>query len=281
MSEKVVKVKIIKSLIESFPEIFERNPHFKLERFQSKKNVVFCVKFSKENHKGKVPKDIIVKFFKTPNADKEYEVLVNLKERGYFVPKVIAYKKPYLIMEKVGGKNLCDYINDKLSSYKKLNELDKKAREKLELCTKMLADWLARFHEDNLKLTDDFSGFKVLNKGDIRLRDFIINFQKGKIYGLDFEDSYDGNFHDDLAGICCALLDTNPGIFELDVPHHKLDLIKIFLNEYFRINKDFKFNFKYFAVRLIENLNTVIERRNVGFGPINKKALLKRIGEDF
>ncbi|MHA1756602.1 MAG: hypothetical protein ACTSVV_07525 [Promethearchaeota archaeon] len=279
MNEKIVNVKIIKELAESFPYIFDDNPYFELERYESKKNIVFCIKFNMEDQNDKNLKDIVVKIFKTQNADIEYKILSNLKKQGHFVPKIIDYKKPYLILEKVEGTNLCDYINNKLKNLEKLSELENKIREKLELSMKMLADWLARFHKESIKLYDDFSGFYVLNKGDIRLRDFIINFKKGKIYGLDFEDCYEGNFLEDLAGICCALLDTNPGIFELGVPYHKLDLIKIFLDEYFRINKDFQFNFKYFATRLIENLNIVIERRNIGFGPINKEAILRRIGE--
>ena len=106
------------------------------------------------------------------------------------------------------------------------------------------------------------------------------NFNKGKIYGLDFEDSYPGNHLDDIAWICCALLDTNPGIFQLEVPKHKIKLINEFLTGYYKINKDFKFDFEYFARRLIENINLVIERRNIDLGIVSKESILKNFMDE-
>ncbi|GAI86577.1 unnamed protein product [marine sediment metagenome] len=120
----------------------------------------------------------------------------------------------------------------------------------------------------------------ILNKGDTRLRDFIIDFSSDKLYGFDFEDSYEGNHIDDLAWICCALLDTNPGVFEIiepNQPKHKIELINIFLKNYYQINSGFHFSFNYFAERLVEDLNIVIKRRDLDPGFIRKNTILKNI----
>ncbi|MHA1150451.1 MAG: RIO1 family regulatory kinase/ATPase domain-containing protein [Promethearchaeota archaeon] len=276
--EKIINVRLLENLTESFPYIFKDNIDFKIKTYKSKKNIVLGIIFDKKVNPNK--EDMVVKIFKTDNADNEFHSLLRLLEQNHSVPRLIDYNKPFLLMEMIQGKNLCDYINDKLVNVKHLEELESKARQKMILSVKMLAQWLARVHKTNIILDPKFSTFNVRNKGDPRLRDFIINFTTGELYGVDFEDSYEGNHIDDIAGICCSLLDTNPGLFEMEVPHHKIELIKEFLNEYYRINKDFKFNFKYFANRLIENLNTVIERREVGYGMISKQSILKKLVKD-
>ena len=64
-------------------------------------------------------------------------------------------------------------------------------------------------------------------------------------------------------------------------PIHKTELINIFLKEYFRINYHFQFSFQYFAEKLIENLNIVIERRSLEFGPVSKDSILKNISKEY
>jgi len=98
---------------------------------------------------------------------------------------------------------------------------------------------------------------------------------------MDFEDSYEGNYLDDIAWICCAFLDTDPGIFQMEEPTHKSQLINFFLREYFQINRDFPFNFEYFAEKLVENINIVIERRNLDIGIVSKESILEKIGKEF
>ena len=273
--EKIISVRLLENLTESFPYIFKEKIDFKIETYKSKQNIVLAIIFDKKIDPNK--EDVVVKIFQTENAENEFQTLLKLLEQNNLVPRLIDYNKPFLIMEMIQGKNLCDYINDKLVNTKDLIELEQKERDKIILSIKMLAQWLARVHKVNIVLDPEFSTFNVLNKGDTRLRDFIINFSTGELYGVDFEDSYEGNYLDDIAWICCSLLDTNPGLFEMEVPQHKIELIKVFLNEYYRINKDFKFDFEYFADRLIEDLNTVIERREVGYGTVNKKSILKKI----
>lgn len=278
MSERILSTRLIANLIESFPNIFKENQDFKIHQFKSKQNIVLSIFFVKnENLEERFKRGIVAKIFRNENAEKEFLTLIKLQEQNHLVPKIIDYNRPFLLLERVAGKNLCDYINEKLTNTKNLSEIDKYSRERVILSIKMLADWLARMHHANIILDPEFSGFSVLNKGDTRLRDFVISFKKGKLYAVDFEDSYEGNYIDDLAWICCSLLDTNPGVFEMEIPYHKIELIKEFLNEYYRINKDFKFDFEYFADRLIVNLNTVIERREIGYGTVSKQSILKRL----
>jgi hypothetical protein len=119
-----------------------------------------------------------------------------------------------------------------------------------------------------------------LNKGDTRLRDFILNNSGEILYGVDFEDAFEGNHIDDLAWICCSLLDTNPGLFDMEEPKHKIDLINIFLRKYYHTNSDFQFDFNYFTEKIIGHLNIVIERRNLPFGPIRITSFIKDISKE-
>ncbi|MFX1503746.1 MAG: hypothetical protein ACFFDH_22485, partial [Promethearchaeota archaeon] len=117
----------------------------------------------------------------------------------------------------------------------------------------------------------------VLCKGDTRLRDFIYDEIKDIIYAVDFEDALEGNHLIDLAWICTSLLDTDPGIFEMKEPKHKIDLINIFLKKYYQNNPKFPFVFNYLAEKIIENLNIVIERRNLPYGTVSKDKIFADI----
>ena len=135
-------------------------------------------------------------------------------------------------------------------------------------------------HNKNIVRKKKSDELFVLNKGDSRLRDFIIDFSKETIYGVDFEDSYEGNHMDDLAWVCCSLLDTNPGLFDMEEPKHKIELINIFLKKYYQASTAFQFDFNYLAEKIIEHLNVVIVRRNLPFGPIKKTTFLEDISEE-
>jgi len=274
-----VKKRIIKDLKQEIPELIEKENGFFLNRMDSKKNEVYELIF---NHTPKgFPKEVVIKIFKTENSDKEYYTLKKLYKQDMLVPNVLIYKPPYLILEKIDGRNLCDLINDNLENISELSELDKYHKDRVEFSVKKLAHWLSTLHRQNILSRGVLSDIIVLNKGDTRLRDFVISSNNDECYGLDFEESYEGNHIDDLAWICCALLDTNPGIFEIETPKPKIELINLFLKTYYRINKDFIFNFNYFAEKLIENVNAVIERRGIDLGPLSKKNILQDIIEDY
>jgi len=119
-----------------------------------------------------------------------------------------------------------------------------------------------------------------LNKGDTRLRDFIINFSEGVLYGVDFEDTFEGNHLEDIAWICCSLLDTNPGIFELGNPKQKIELINIFIKKYYQKSSSFEFDFNYLAEKIIEDLNIVIKRRGIPFGLLSKSHFIDYISKE-
>lgn len=279
MNVKESNSRIINVLISYFPEIFE-DATFNLKKFKSKKNLVYKIEFT-EKIVG-FPKEIVVKFFRTQNADKEKSILEKLEQEGILVPKILFYKKRCMILENIEGENLCDFINDQLAEVNDLKKVTDYIRDRIVFSIKKLSLWLANLHKKNILTSSTMEKAIVLNKGDTRLRDFILSAVNDEIYGLDFEDCYEGNHIDDLAWVCCALLDTNPGIFEIKdlelAPLTlKIDLINIFLKEYYKSNSTFKFDFHYFAEKLIENLNIVIERRDA-FGIIDSTKILKSLG---
>ncbi|MHA1670215.1 MAG: hypothetical protein ACTSV5_06500, partial [Promethearchaeota archaeon] len=202
-----------------------------------------------------------------------------LNKQEICVPKILFYKQPFLILEKVEGMNLCDYINEKLRNTEDLSELDKIHKEDILTSIEKLALWLGNFHSLNVISKNNPNEIIVLNKGDTRLRDFIYDSNEGTIFGMDFEDSYEGNHIDDIAWICCSLLDTKPGIFEMNHPKHKIDLINFFLKSYYKNNTNFKFNFYYFTERLIENLNIVMSRRHINMS-LNKENFIKEFSKE-
>jgi len=279
MNLQRIKKKIIKDLRVEIPELSVEGANILLKRLTSKKNIVFELDFKRKPKK--LPKVVILKLFRKENADNEYKTYKKLENQKLSIPKLLLFKKPYLILEKVEGINLCDLINDHLINKIKLDELKPSVFEIVTNSVHKVAEWMANLHSQNIVEKRGSSEIIVLNKGDSRLRDFIMNIDKNILYGFDFEDSYEGNFHDDLAWICCALLDTNPGIFEIFEPKHKTKLINIFLEKYFRINVNFQFSFEYFVDQLIENLNIVIKRRSLTIGPINKESIFKNISGDY
>ncbi|MHA2184707.1 MAG: hypothetical protein ACXAAI_06865 [Promethearchaeota archaeon] len=218
--------------------------------------------------------------FKTKNIVSENNILIRLKNQNFRVPTVLKLKKPYLLLEKVEGITICDFINDNLKDKKRLEDLDSEVKTQIIYSIEKLAEWLAQLHEKNIVRKRFSDKVYVLNKGDTRLRDFIMDFQKNVLYGVDFEDSYEGNHVDDLAWICCSLLDTSPGLFDMDEPKHKIDLINHFLKFYYQLSSSFHFDFNYLAEKIIENLNILIERRNLPFGRIGKTVFIEDISSE-
>lgn len=269
-----IRKEIVSNLKGELPDFVNKLNYFIIEKLSSKKNSVVKLKFNKPTQH--FPKNIVIKIFRTNNAQKEYSELIKLKNQELAVPNVLFYKTPFLILNYLEGENLCDYINNKLTNIQDLSLLDNYNRKKIELSLFKLAEWLGNLHLNNLLSKEDVS---VLNKGDARLRDFIFNSETERLYGTDFEEAYIGNHIDDLAWVCCSLLDTNPGIFEMNDPKPKIDLINLFLKNYYELNPGFEFNFTYFAEQLIEDLNEVMRRRNLQMS-LNKTSFIKEISRD-
>jgi len=272
-----IRKDLITHLKEEYPELVDKFNHFILTQYQSKKNTVVHLTFNKKTES--LPKEVVIKIFTNDNADIEYDTLKQLYKQEILVPSIIFYKKPFLILEKIEGINLCDFINDKLLDITDLDQMDTNTKKELLMCIESLANWLSKLHINNIIEDKEYAHTKVLNKGDTRLRDFIYNPSDNKIVGLDFEDSYEGNHIDDIAWICCSLLDTNPGIFEKNYPKSKIELINLFLKSYYRINPATHFDFNYFTEKLIENLNTVMSRRGIDM-ILNKDNFIKDISKD-
>ncbi|MHA1461396.1 MAG: hypothetical protein ACTSO8_07935 [Promethearchaeota archaeon] len=268
---------LITDLREDLPELVDKFNHFILSPFKSKKNLVVGLTFNRDTEH--LPKEVVVKRFNTNNADNEYSTLTRLKKQNLFVPNILFYKKPYLFLERIKGVNLCDFINEKLVNITDLESLNPEIKTEISISIEKLADWFNQLHTNNVIENDGHSGAIVLNKGDTQLRDFIYTPLKNQIYGLDFEDSYEGNHIDDVAWVCCSFLDTNPGIFEQSVPKPKIELINLFLKSYYRNSPSIHFDFKYFTEKLIENLNIVMSRRGIDM-ILNKDNFIKELSRD-
>ncbi len=271
---KKVTKDIIRDLNEEIPELIKDGYKFKITQLHSKKNVVVKLKFNKKPNN--FPIETTIKIFRTKNIVSEINILKRLENQKIKVPKLLLFKNPYLILEKLNGINLSDFINDNLIDIKELNDLKPELLRQIIFSIEKLAEWFAIFHEKNIvrKKSDVF----VLNKGDTRLRDFIIDFSDRVLYGVDFEDTYEGNHLNDIAWICCSLLDTNPGIFELGDPKQKIELINIFLKRYYQETSSFNLDFNYLAEKIIKDLNIVIKRRGKGGGELSITEILRKIG---
>lgn len=277
MDLQKIKSRMVRDLKEQIPEIDDDN--IQISELPSKQNSVIKIVFDKKP--SKLPKEVIIKIFRTGNIANEINILNRLKNQGFQVPTILFFKNPYLILEKVSGINLCDYINEKLKGTQNLDDLDSEIRNRIVLSIERLAEFLAQMHEKNF-VRKRYKAKKkyVLCKGDTRLRDFIYDEVNDIVYAVDFEDAFEGNHMADLAWICTSLLDTNPGIFEMEEPKHKVDLINSFLRKYYRTNPKFPFDFNYLAEKIIEYLNLVIERRDLPYGTISKDKLIKNISKE-
>lgn len=268
--------RLFQSLFNGIPEL--KGIDFAANYYKSKKNLVYEIKFNKKPLD--YPKTLVLKKFplNSEKMGREIKTLQILEQQKLNIPHLLYYDQEdyFLILEKVEGLNVCDYINNSLMGYSQLGELDNSVEKKIISAVDLIAEWLAHLHKNNI-IDDNGREMMVLNKGDTRLRDFILDISNNKLYGVDFEESYVGHHLDDLAWICCSLLDTNPGIFEMDVPTHKISLVNQFLNKYYKINQNFSFSFEYFADILINNLNQVIERRHLDIGVLDKGSILKKI----
>ena len=278
MSLLKIKSKIAKDLRGIIPEFRNKDAIYNITKLQSRKNTVIDVVFDKKPKN--FPKQFIVKIFRTKNIVSENNILNRLKNQNFHVPEILSLKKPYLLLEKVRGVNLCDFINDNLKNTRELNDLSPEIKNQITKSIEKLAEWLAQLHEKNIVSKYKSEEIFVLNKGDTRLRDFIVDLSENILYAVDFEDAYEGNNMDDLAWICCSLLDTNPGLFDMDEPKHKIELINLFLKKYYQETTSFQFDFNYLAEKMIEHLNIIIQRRNLPYGPINKSSLIKDISKE-
>jgi len=128
-----------------------------------------------------------------------------------------------LILSYFQGENVCDLLNNvQTPGVMKEQVVD------------VLADWFVLFH--TFFKTDE--RFRI--RGDATLRNFI--YQKGHIWGVDFEESRNGKPGEDLGTLCASLLSTDPMFTQ-----EKVTLCRRFLDHY-----------RSTAKWTIENINTEI-----------------------
>lgn len=174
------------------------------KRFVSKKNTVAYVVLNGQPR--------ILKWFVPglkQNMENEYSIL----KKGF---SNLTIPSPFekdsennvLVMSYIMGENVCDILNDP----------QKILDEKIKV-VHLLADWFRNFH--SFFKSED--GFRL--RGDANLKNFILS--RGRIWGVDFEESRIGKPSEDLATLCVSLLSSDSMFTD-----EKFHFCQIFLDAY-------------------------------------------------
>ena len=153
-----------------------------VSQLKSKKNIVFSLTISSTGTKIHT---VVAKMFIAGQFTNELDILKTSWTQDLAVPQVLEARDGVILMEFIPGETFVDRINYTFEPHL----IDR------------LAEWYYNYHKVHGKI-----------KGDSRLRNFILN--EDKIYGVDFEESYEDHWMIDIAGVCASLLDTDP-IFDL------------------------------------------------------------------
>ena len=176
------------------------------KQFKSKKNTVGYVVL---NGQARILKWYVPGLKK--NMDAEYEILKKGSlELAMPLPLEKDTENYVLVMSYIVGENVCDLINEQRMPFEEKKQV-----------IDLLADWLVKFH----RLFKSEEGFRI--RGDPSLRNFILS--RGRIYGVDFEESRIGKPVEDVAGICGSILSTDPMFTD-----EKFQLCQLFLDTYRR-----------------------------------------------
>lgn len=212
-----------------------RSGDISITRLKSKKNVTVRVDL---HHDGAtsmldIPPVFVVKYLPGERSDAylnleflgasdestlEHHVLEECISAGLRVPRVILVNLPFLMLQFIPGKNLCDLLND-----------GKVPMDEKEEMMESLGDWIAKFHATSM-----INGLQC-SRGDANLRNFIVNGD-GEITGVDFEETRPGNLMKDLYEVIDSVLITSPGIFDqlsIEPVRWKFQLCNLFLEQYF------------------------------------------------
>lgn len=176
------------------------------KQFKSKKNTVGYVVL---NGQARILKWYVPGLKK--NMDTEYEILKKGSlELSMPLPLEKDTDNHVLVMGYIVGENVCDLINDQKVSF-----------EEKKRVIDLLAEWVVKFHT----VFKSEGGFRI--RGDASLRNFILS--RGRIYGVDFEESRVGKPVEDVAGVCASILSTDPMFTD-----EKFQLCQHFLDTYRR-----------------------------------------------
>ena len=174
------------------------------KRFQSKKNTVAYV--LSDIH----PR--VLKWF-VPGLRQNMELEYSILKKGFSdlsIPSPLEKdeENTVLILSYIIGENVCDILNDATKNF-----------EDKQKTIQRLADWFFRFH----RFFKTEEGFRI--RGDATLRNFIVS--RGRIWGVDFEESRRGRPGEDLSTLCASLLSTTPMFTD-----EKFQLCQTFLDTY-------------------------------------------------
>jgi tRNA A-37 threonylcarbamoyl transferase component Bud32 len=189
------------------------------KQFKSKKNTVGYVVL---NGQARILKWYVPGLKR--NMDTEYEVLKK-GSTALCIPLPLEKdtENYVLVMSYIVGENVCDLINDQRVPFEEKKQV-----------IDLLADWLVKFH----MLFKSEEGFRI--RGDPSLRNFILS--RGRIYGVDFEESRLGKPAEDVAGICASILSTDP----------------MFTDEKYQLCEQFLDTYRRSATWPVENVNAEI-----------------------
>ncbi len=161
------------------------------EVFRSRKNRVFRVMYN-----GRLQIAKVYPSARSDVASEEFLLLGKCRELGLRVPMPVELVGSTIVMTYLEGPNVADVADRFLS-----DEANSGAKPEMspDQMADGLADWLASFHKA--------FGFSLC-RGDTILRNFLQT--EGKIYGLDFEETHNGDTIDDLGEICANVLGMRP-----------------------------------------------------------------------
>lgn len=129
---------------------------------------------------------IVLKKFFSRKSGTEFETLVRARAAGLAVPFPLWKEGDYIVLEYIDGETCDRMINHMLSSE----------------VAESLGVWMGGFHE---KLED--GGTKTII-GDAALSNFILS--EGVVYGIDLEDSREGEPLDDVGDLASSILGSEP-----------------------------------------------------------------------
>lgn len=167
------------------------------ERFNSKKNEVFKVKY----FDGNMLKRVVVKNYLQPPMNMENEIyfLTELNNAGVPVPKIYFSEDRCVIMEYIEGKTLIDALDEGEKNSERNHILKNQAQKYL---LEDLVNWLKLFYYNGKKIT----GNNIILM-DIHLRNFIID---KNLVGVDFENCLEGRIEEDIGKLCAFIVTYDP-----------------------------------------------------------------------
>ncbi len=138
MSLQKIKNNIIKDLKGLIPELSFANYAFNISQLPSKKNIVIDVNFNQKLNN--LPREFVIKIFKTKNIANKINSLKRLINQKILVPKILLFKNPYLVLEKISGYNLSDFVNENLRDIKEIKDLKSEILNKVTQSIEKLAE---------------------------------------------------------------------------------------------------------------------------------------------